>query len=400
MKNTIGIVTGKDFYGRQNVIKHIYRFLNDGNHIFIAAPRRVGKTCIMHQMMTHPEPGFVFVYVITSSVQDEEEFYKRLLEEIFKSEAIGSLRKKLNKVENLCVDIFNGIGGLELFGAKLELNKGTTNYRAAFQKLIEKLDADENTVVIMIDEYPDMLLNIGEKHNKNAVRVFLEGCWDDRHRAKTKKNIRFIYTGSVGLPTVVSQLAGSKEIADLATITVPPFSKKEARDFLTILFRDYKVTHQPDVIDHLLDKIQWLIPFHLKLAFNEIIDVFEQVNRPIESKDIDLAFKQLLLWRNKIYFKHYEERLEKQPESIHLLNFMAEQNGTTFSKVNDFATEKGLTEKMVSDYMQMLVFDGYVDEDEDGYYRFTSSLLREWWLKYVCKINTANNRQVKEGEDS
>ena len=58
MKNVVGQTPrGTDFYPRDAVINKIYRRLDAGNHIFMSAPRRAGKTAIMRFMEDNPRKG-------------------------------------------------------------------------------------------------------------------------------------------------------------------------------------------------------------------------------------------------------------------------------------------------------------------------------------------------------
>jgi len=51
MRNIVGPTPrGENFFPRDKIIKRIYRRLDSGSNIFMAAPRRVGKTAIMRYL--------------------------------------------------------------------------------------------------------------------------------------------------------------------------------------------------------------------------------------------------------------------------------------------------------------------------------------------------------------
>jgi uncharacterized protein len=56
---------GDDFFSRHNIVTRIYRRLHAGAHIYLAAPRRVGKTAIMRHLEDNPRPDYAFKYLIT-----------------------------------------------------------------------------------------------------------------------------------------------------------------------------------------------------------------------------------------------------------------------------------------------------------------------------------------------
>ena len=58
MKNIVGQTPrGDDFFKRDNIVKKIYRRLEAGNHLFLSAPRRAGKTSIMRYLEDYPQEG-------------------------------------------------------------------------------------------------------------------------------------------------------------------------------------------------------------------------------------------------------------------------------------------------------------------------------------------------------
>ncbi len=76
MKNVpTQVVRNEDFYPRPKILNKIYRRLESKSHIFLAAPRRVGKTSIMRYLEDHPEGQCCFVYVMLEDVWDVEVFY-------------------------------------------------------------------------------------------------------------------------------------------------------------------------------------------------------------------------------------------------------------------------------------------------------------------------------------
>jgi uncharacterized protein len=64
MKNIVGQTPrGADFYPREAIVNRIYRRLDSGNHLYLSAPRRSGKTSIMLAMEDNPRAGYIFTYL-------------------------------------------------------------------------------------------------------------------------------------------------------------------------------------------------------------------------------------------------------------------------------------------------------------------------------------------------
>lgn len=387
MKNIVGQVPrGENFFPRDAIINKIYRRLESGQNLVMAAPRRVGKTSIMRAMEDNPREGFQFVYVITESIENVEDFYHKLLTTTLASSAMSNLAKKWKGVKTLVAEIAGNIS-IKLPWIELEVNRaeGKETYQAAFEKLLDKLETGEDSIIIMIDEFPQTVENIREKHGAAAAESFLRLNREQRQTSNSR--IRFILTGSIGLPAVVKKLTSTSVINDLNVVEIPPLDEAEASQLATILLDTPKVKYDATVIPYLLQKIKWLIPFHVQLGIQELIDIYENKGLELNKKDVDQAFQQLLNLRNNSYFEHYYTRLEDAfPEeqyafAIRFLNSVAQADKLSVTEVKGLAKEV-LEGRDADSVIESLIYDGYIFEDVDKkVYRFQSSLLQAWWNK-------------------
>lgn len=340
----------------------------------------------MRSLEDDPRPGFQFVYVITESIHDVEEYYHKLLTATLGSEALSKLGKNKEGIIRLVKEIAGSIR-IKLPWIELDFNKGEgkTTYQAAFEKLLAQLDLGEDSIIIMIDEFPQTVENIREKHGNAAAESFLR--LNREQRQTTNSRIRFILTGSIGLPGVVKKLTSTSVINDLNVVEVPPLTDLEASELATNLLGNYKVKYDETVIPYLLEKIKWLIPFHIQLGVQELIDIYENKGTALTRADVDRAFAQLLNVRNDIYFEHYYSRLKDAfPENqaafaFKLLNKAAQTGDITDEAIKALAV--GLVpEADIDAVLESLIYDGYLFFDTTlKRNRFQSTLLREWWNK-------------------
>ena len=64
MRNVIGKpVVGDDLYGREYELSRIWELLEQGEHILMLAPRRVGKTSLMLELHRAPRGDWDVLYV-------------------------------------------------------------------------------------------------------------------------------------------------------------------------------------------------------------------------------------------------------------------------------------------------------------------------------------------------
>ncbi|MGB8192160.1 MAG: hypothetical protein WCF67_09590 [Chitinophagaceae bacterium] len=372
-----------DFFPRPDIIKLIYRRLDTGRHLHISAPRRVGKTSVLHYLQEHPEEGFEFKYIITQSVSDPDVFFKQVLEALkdFNSISKKTMDSIVEFLEQLKLDV-PGVGGFEIKNKE-------PNYLVNCKCVVKSLSSKNKTLVLMIDEFPQTVENIWRDSNDENAKRFLYANRELQEIAS--KNIRFIYTGSIGLKPLCARLGALDALNYLTTIEMGTLSVNEATLLCEGVLKRARVTVKPGVISYLLEMIHWLIPFHLQLALQELID---ESDRGIDVIDIDSvknAIDKITYRRNNQYFEHYYNHIVKtfknQPREYNLarkiLDTLSRQDTLTRQEIIACATEQDALDQL-NNILTVLQYDGYIYEDASKTpeeFRFTSPLIKIWWKK-------------------
>ena len=79
IKTIVGqVASGENFFNRKNEIKILWERIQSGSNIILAAPRRVGKTSLLYHLRDNPSSDYNAIYMITESVNDENEYYKKM----------------------------------------------------------------------------------------------------------------------------------------------------------------------------------------------------------------------------------------------------------------------------------------------------------------------------------
>jgi len=376
--------TGENFYKRPKLINEIWRVIESGSNILLVAPRRVGKTSILYYLQDTPQEKFRPLYIITESVNDENEFFKKLYGHVF--ELLDGIDKFSQRIKTLVGK--NKISEISKSGVKLEGVE--LDYDAAFIKLFEALDLDGDKLIIMIDEFPETVENIKrDKNETNALR-FLQRNRELRHSTIIKEKAQFIYAGSIGLENVVSKINASSTIDDLHSFGVPPFTEKESRELIfDKILKNSEMQIENDQVNFLLSKIEWLIPFYIQLIMDEIYklysyDELNKVTNEVIERAIDKSIQHKLyfdLWlsRLKTTFKGGEFSFVKA-----VLNHTSEHDTILSAEIYNHAEEYNITETF-KDIINTLVYDGYINNYENPkIYCFNSPILKRWWYKYVA----------------
>ena len=76
-------VEGKDFFGREKELEFVWKHIQKGNSIILAAPRRVGKSSLAKKVLSEAsENGWNILEINLEEVKSEEDFVKKFIEEL------------------------------------------------------------------------------------------------------------------------------------------------------------------------------------------------------------------------------------------------------------------------------------------------------------------------------
>lgn len=386
MKNSLGSpARGDAFYPRDETVIKIYRLLKSRTSIYLSAPRRVGKTSILKKLEEFPEEGFYFIYVITESVDSQNEFFKIVFEELLESKAI----KTLAKLSNTFKDIFTSVTEKVKSIKGIELREGEEpNYYDLLVELFSNISNEHGRVVVMIDEFPQTIQNILDKSDKEDAKKFIQKNREMRHHKNIQDKVNFIYTGSISLHPMVEKVTSLTAINDLKTIDVEPLSREHAMIFIAELLIEDDISIPEELLSYITDKISWLIPFHIQLIVQEIVDVNEAEKKNIDTGTIDKAFEQVVHSRNKPQFEPYFSRLSKifkgqeYDFALDILKHVAIHDAIEHNILYNKSIKYEIKE--LKDVMNSLEADGYLFEQE-RLYRYTSPILQLWCKKHICK---------------
>ncbi len=376
------VVRNQNFWNRKFELEDIWEAIHNGEHSLLVAPRRVGKTSIMHKILDEPHNGYVVLYIDSEEDNFEYEFWARLFNSLRKEEFTNKFKSNITNFKSIIKSI--NIKKISLTG--IEFGDGKlVDYKDAFEKLMSSLPKEQK-VIIMIDEFAQTIENIIKYDSKKNALNLLK-----THRAirqANQSNIVFVYAGSIGLESVVAKLDGMKHINDLKPIKVSPLEKDDANDFITHLLTNNSMKIDKIQIDYMLNKIEWLIPFYIQLILDEIKKLSRK-NPTITNDTVNKAIDNALEHKN--YFDNWRSKIKEAFSdegylfSKEVLNTISEHNTISKSNIANIADKYKLSDDEKRETLQSLVYDGYINNYNDiKIYRFNSPILRMWWYKYVA----------------
>jgi nucleoside-triphosphatase THEP1 len=384
MKNKVGPpVEGDDFFGREKELQFAFGQIEDGNSLLLAAPRRVGKTSFAKKLIAMADKkGWRTLEINLEGIRSEYQLIKLLVKELKNMTWWGSVSSTItNKLTKL----------LEQIDFSIEKDGFTGNiaWKAKRKEVFENLESlfEHNTnTLIMIDEL-GVLLNT----YRDDVETGLSNAesllnWFRSLRQKSETKIRWVFCSSIGIKNFTNRHNISYTINDIEPFKLKTFDKPLAKDLLGKL-AESKGLELPDaIIETMLEKIDWYLPYFIQLLFKEIHRLNQVEEFAVDERIVDIAYDSLI--KNQ-YFNTWDERLkyyyELETTSRKILirlckNPEGESRKLLFDLIHNPSEPQEETEKELGQIIGMLSNDGYLNQDQNGKFLFRSPFLRDYWF--------------------
>ncbi len=365
----------------------IRRILSQQASIQMLAPRRVGKTWLMHRVAEDLRAqGWTTVFIDLEGMSTEDEFLRELCQKI---EECGSAADRVTA--HLSQRLRQLIGGG--WEGKPVDAIGRIDAKRFSEALVAALHDQGRDAVILVDEIALFVMNLLQK-SEQATRDLL---YHLRKLRQSYPRVRWIMTGSIGLDAVARRKRLHGALVGLDIFALEPFSETAARAYLDSIRR--KDVRWPFALDdrgfvHLARELGWLSPYYLKLIADRIRATGGKAlcGLPLAATaDIEAALNDLLKPAYREYFATWEEHIDKNfpQEEAALLHAILRAccelpDGDTFETLQARVgrLHPTLSVRALKDLLTLLVNDGFLHEI-DGRWRFRSGLLRRYWLKFL-----------------
>jgi uncharacterized protein len=388
MRNITGPpVEGEDFFGREKELEYAWSRIADGNNLTLPAPRRVGKTSFALKLIAKAKSeGWNTITINLERIPTEQEFIELFIEGL----------KELSwweKVKDKGAAVISFLGkfkpSVSYGGATVELNWIDAK-ETVYKQLSDLLNHEEKTL-IFLDELTVLLTSIvqGENGKKNVTR-FLHWLRDIRIRSGSK--IRWVFCSSVGIENFTHRHGISVTVNDIPDFKLKSYTKEESLHMLKSLGASNSLQLDEQILRTIVDKLGYCLPYFVQLIFEKIryLIVVEHLLPDIDI--VDTAYNALI---EEKHFNTWIERIHEQygdnrVHAIRLLKHLCQdKNGIKREALVNVLVNPTLdsekAEEIVSILLYMLDNDGYILDDEGGFYRFRSPLLRDFWFNRYMK---------------
>lgn len=397
MRNITGPpAEGDDYFERPSCLARLQRELNHGVNLLLTSPRRVGKTSLALRLCaSERHAGRHAVFLNVEDCHDELSLAEKLVDGLAQSglhpNIISKMGLMLRSLRQALRGVKVGAAGMDMdVGATAknddpEINHGTLG--RALESVFRRIEESSTPLLIALDELPEMLIILNrQEHGPERVSRLLH--WLRSLRQTYRRQVRWLFLGSIGLDSFVDDRNLRKAINDLTTLTLEALTEEEAHAFLERLGNSNRLPLSPEVRTYIVEKLGWPLPHHLQLVFRELVNLDSAA---IGIAQVETAFYHLLEPENRSQFDTWRQRLEEQlnvsdaaiaqkllqhlcshPKGrtrSHLLNALMKTRGSADSE---------RVEAQIACLLPLLQRDGYLLEN-NGRYAFRSFLLREYW---------------------
>ncbi len=370
--------TGEYYFQRPFIEDCIWEEIQKGNHVLIAAPRRVGKSSVMQAMLDRHPDNTRCIFKNIQSIKSEAEYYQRFYELLVQClDRFGKDKAWLSgMIKGIKIDEIT-LEGVK-FGDKKDIN-----FAEEIKSLLTEISKNKIRVVLLLDELPEVLNFLHKQKRDAEASHILNHLRELRQNPSIRGHLSLVLAGSVGIQHVVKAIEG--RIADLNDFNAVPFeplSHEEAKAYLAWATQGATVQYDAALSDCLLDHVRHFIPYFLNLMLDEINKSARKANNPaVTIAQVEAAFAVIV--KNSDHFKEWKNRLSDyfSPEQAAFLNKVltriAHESSITPQRLYDMATKHGLQDT----YMELvrgLEHDGYLLE-QGGTHCFVSPFLQAFW---------------------
>lgn len=376
-----------DFFDRKQECQELWRLFAKSKNVLMLAPRRIGKTMLLHKLAEESEEkGFRGVVVDVEGYSEEKDFFQQLCSSI--QEEIGTGRSLIATFTSRLKQAMHGDDSIKDW-RQLLLH---TDWQRFAETLLGTLNepGEEKPLLIMVDEVPIFVMALLRKHGVERAKSFLYWL---RNMQQRYRNIRWLYTGSIGLDAVARREGMEGALVDMEVYLLLPFSDLTARDFVKHLTVKDRCRIDTDAVDAILSGLGWLSPYYLDKIVNDACSnagISKQITPSIAGQALDAMLDK----SKRVYWSPWREHLDKnfpEPERTHLYTVLeviaADSSGAHRDTILMALNQGGgqITSREMAFLLDTLITDGYITpcDGQPERFRFVMNLLRLWWLRYV-----------------
>jgi uncharacterized protein len=400
-------VVGDQFWDREVEVDLFLERLQEGAHLLLTAPRRIGKTSLLKESARRLQGRFICLFVDLQKAEGPADAVVEL------SLAAHSYRPVWDRFASVFQNVLKDtVETVKIKDLSVVLRGGLTgaNWQSKGDDLFQILAEQDQPVAVFLDEVAILVNRILRGNDyvitsqrRQEVDAFLS--WLRANTIRHQGKIRLVVTGSIGLEPLVRQAGLSATLNTFTPFHLGPWTRDVAGGCLRALANGYELNLHEDAIEEMLDRLGVYVPHHVQMFFDYVyqdarIAGVREVSRALVN---EVYQRSMLGIRGHVELSHMEERLKMVlgPKldllALDLLTEAAVAGHLTADSARILALDHCGDEwnAPLRDVLSILEHDGYL-RSREGVYSFVSALLKDWWTaRFRFAFIPAAERQNK-----
>ncbi len=380
--NPGGQLSPDEILGRDELISDLWETL-EGRNIYMNDLRRIGKTMIMNKMKNQPPTGWLVLKRDLGGLRTGAEFASQIFRDA--RNLLSRKTRVLRRMERL-------VGEVQEFSGVIKLKDGSP---APWKEVLTRTIADlheeheslDERVVFFWDEVPFLIDNIREEEGPARAMEVLDIL---RSLSQDYPSIRFLFTGSIGLHHVLSQLRkvgyNNSPLNTFERVAPGPLAHPEAVDLASQLIDGAGLaTDDLQAAGESVASLTGDVPFYIHRLIARMPKGRTATPESFESclvrelVDVDSDW-DLAHYRNRLP-KYYPEGNDERVVLAILDSLAIAPTPRPFRELANEtkSTVENSDDEQVRSLLKLLVADHYLTRDEEGHYYFRLEIVRRWW---------------------
>lgn len=381
---------GDRFWDREVELELFKERIEEGAHILLVAPRRIGKTSLLKEAARQLADRYLCLFVDLQQAQSAADAIVELSLAVHPHKPLWEKTKAL--FQNVLHETVESIKIKEL-AITLRSGLSSGDWSSKGDKLFEILSSNEKPVVLLFDELPILVNRLLKgtdyqitPERRQAADEFLS--WLRSNSTRHQDAIRIVIAGSIGLEPVARQGGLSATLNMLTPFHLGTWSPEVAAGCLSALANNYGLIIENETLTEMITLLGVCIPHHVQMFFDYVYQAcrLKKITRVTLPLVADVYRHSMLGTRGHMELSHLEERLRMVlgPKvdllALDLLTEAAVTGSLAPAVAAVIAGEHFADqwEPNLREVLSILEHDGYL-ESRSEVYVFVSRLLKDWW---------------------
>ena len=388
-------VVGDHFWDREDDLARFINRIEEGAHLLLIAPPRMGKTSLMREAARRLQDRYLCLYVDLEKARAPADMLVQLSLQLRPHKTLWPKAKQV--FATVAAKFSHVIDRLKPHDLALMLRPGVTaeDWSDKADQLMAVLAASNKPVLVLMDELPTMVNRI-LKGNGTWIRPERRASadellsWLQETPRLARHAVRIVLSGRIGLEPILRQARLGTTLNTFLRFGLKPWEEAAAVGCLRALAAEYGVEFQMGAAEEMVRRLGCSIPYHVQIFFDQALAACKQRNSMKTSlEDVDTIYNERMLGPpGNAELTHHVDRLKRLldeelfPLALGVLTEAAVSGRLSVEACRRLNRDYEFRERSFPEARDEVLFaldqGGYLVPTPQGY-AFASTLVRDWW---------------------